>query len=95
MKLNKEEVEHIAALARLGLGDQEKEQLREQLSNILENMEVLKELDTTHVPPTAQAIVLQNVFRDDEARPSLKAEEVLANAPQQEEGSFKVRPVLE
>ncbi|MEW6033439.1 MAG: Asp-tRNA(Asn)/Glu-tRNA(Gln) amidotransferase subunit GatC [Chloroflexota bacterium] len=95
MKLSPEEVNHIATLARLGLSAEEKERLREQLSNILENMEALKEVDTTDVPPTAQSIALQNVFRDDGVLPSYPADEVLANAPQQENGSFKIQPVLE
>ncbi|MBI2958312.1 MAG: Asp-tRNA(Asn)/Glu-tRNA(Gln) amidotransferase subunit GatC [Chloroflexi bacterium] len=95
MKLSREEVEHISLLARLGLAEAEKERLREQLSNILENMELLKETATDDVPPTTQSIALQNVFREDVARPSLGSEEVMANAPQREESSIRVRPVLE
>jgi aspartyl-tRNA(Asn)/glutamyl-tRNA(Gln) amidotransferase subunit C len=66
MKLSREEVLHIALLARLGLTKAEVNRLREQLSNILENFEVLQQVDTTDVPPTAQAIPLQNVMRDDD-----------------------------
>ncbi len=95
MKLGYEEVKHIALLARLGLSEAELEKFREQLSNILENFEILQQVDTSDVPPTAQAIALENVLRDDETMPSLPAEEVLANAPSQEEGHFKVRAVLE
>ena len=65
MKLSREEVIHIAALARMGMSEAEIEKAREQLSNILENFEVLKEIDTTNVPPTAQSINLQNVMRED------------------------------
>jgi len=95
MKLSYKEVKHIALLARLGLSETELEKFREQLSNILENFEILQQVDTSDVPPTAQAIALENVLRDDETIPSLPAEEVLANAPSQEEGHFKVRAVLE
>jgi aspartyl-tRNA(Asn)/glutamyl-tRNA(Gln) amidotransferase subunit C len=95
MKLTREEVDHIALLARLGLTDHERETLGEQLSNILENMDALKEVDTLGVPPTTQSIATQNVFRDDVVCPSLSQEQVLANAPQNENGSFKVRPILE
>ena len=95
MKLSREEVIHIAALARMGLSETEIEKAREQLTNILENFEVLKEIDTTNVPPTAQSINLQNVMRDDIPRASLPVEDVLANAPDREDDLFKLRPVLE
>jgi aspartyl-tRNA(Asn)/glutamyl-tRNA(Gln) amidotransferase subunit C len=95
MKLSREEVIHIAALARMGMSEAEIEKAREQLSNILENFEVLKEIDTTNVPPTAQSINLQNVMREDSPRESLSAEDVLANAPDREGDLFKLRPVLE
>jgi aspartyl-tRNA(Asn)/glutamyl-tRNA(Gln) amidotransferase subunit C len=95
MKLSREEVIHIAALARMGITEAEIEKAREQLSNILENFEVLKEIDTTDVPPSAQSINLQNVLREDNPRASLSAEDVLANAPDREGDLFKLRPVLE
>jgi aspartyl-tRNA(Asn)/glutamyl-tRNA(Gln) amidotransferase subunit C len=95
LKLSREEVEHIALLARLGLSEEEVERLRGQLSNILENFEILQQVDTTDVPPTAHVIALGNVVRDDEVLPSLPQSEVLANAPQEEEGYFRVRAVLE
>ena len=95
MKLSREEVIHIAALARMGISEAEIEKAREQLANILENFEVLKEIDTTNVPPTAQSINLSNVMREDTPRESLAVEQVLANAPDREEDLFKLRPVLE
>jgi aspartyl-tRNA(Asn)/glutamyl-tRNA(Gln) amidotransferase subunit C len=95
MKLSREEVIHIAALARMGLSEAEIEKAREQLANILENFEVLKEVDTTNVPPTAQSINLSNVMRDDVPHESLAVEQVLANAPDREDDLFKLRPVLE
>jgi len=95
MKLSREEVLHIARLARLGLSEEEVKRLGEQLSNILENFELLKQVDTTNVPPTAQSITLQNVTREDEVAPSLLKDEVLANAPRKEDDFFRVRAVLE
>ena len=95
MKLSREEVLHIARLARLGFTKKELERFREQLSNILENFEVLQQVDTTGIPPTAQSIDLQNVMRGDKAVSSLPQSQVLANAPQKEENFFRVRPVLE
>jgi aspartyl-tRNA(Asn)/glutamyl-tRNA(Gln) amidotransferase subunit C len=95
MKLTDEEVRHIALLARLGISDSEVEKFREQLSSILENMDILKEADTAGLEPTAQSVALQNVFRPDEPSPSLPVKEVLANAPDQEDNSFKVNAVLE
>lgn len=95
MKLSREEVLHIATLARVGMTDADVEKLREQLSNILENFEILKELDTTNVPPTAQSIDLRNVERPDKQAPSCTQEEVLANTPYPESGHFRVKAVLE
>ena len=95
MKLSREEVLHIALLARLGLTETEVDRLTEQLSNILENFEELQQVDTTGVPPTAQSISLQNVVSDDKVAPSLPESEVLANAPQREGDFFRVRAVLE
>jgi len=95
MKLTREDVLHIARLARLGLTETELEKLREQLSNILENFEILQKVDTTDIPPTAQSIALQNVLRDDEVAASLPQSQILANAPQKEGNFFRVRAVLE
>ena len=95
MKLSREEVLHIARLARLGLTEIEADRLREQLSNILENFEVLQQVDTSGVPPTAQSIALRNVVSDDEVALSLPQSQVLANAPRKKENFFRVRAVLE
>ena len=95
MKLSREEVLHISRLARLGLSDEEVETARGQLAAILESFEVLQQVDTEGVPPTAQSIGLQNVLREDEPCDSLPRDEILANAPRKEEDSFKVRAVLE
>ena len=95
MKLSREEVEHIALLARLGLTDAEVEKFQLQLSNILENFELLEQVDVTGVPPTAQSITLQNVLRKDESHASFSPQEILDNAPQQEDGCFRIPAVLE
>jgi len=95
MKLSREEVLHIARLARLGLSETEIDRMGEQLSDILENFEILKQVDTSDVPPTAQSIDLRNVLRGDEVAPSLPSGEVLANAPWKEGDYFRVRAVLE
>ena len=95
MKLTREEVLHIARLARLGLTEEDVGKFREQLSNILENFEILQQVDTAAVPPTAQPLALQNVMRGDEVTPSLVPEDILANAPHREGNCFRVRAVLE
>ena len=95
MKLSREEVLHIGLLARLGLTEAEVERLREQLSNILENFEILQQVDTSGILPTAQSIPLQNVTKDDEVTPSLDQSQILANAPRKEGNFFRVRAVLE
>ncbi len=95
MKLSKEEVLHISRLARVGVTDAEVDKMREQLSNILDNFEILREVNTDGIPPTAQSIALQNVIRDDTVESSLTQADVLANAPRQEGEFFKVNAVLE
>ena len=95
MKLTHDDVLHIALLARLGLTEIEVEKFREQLSNILENFEILQQVDTTDIPPTAQSVALQNIVSDDEVAESLPQSQILANAPQKERNFFKVRVVLE
>jgi len=95
MKLSREEVLHISRLARISITDTDIEKMTEQLSNILDNFEILREVDTTGVPPTAQSIALQNIMRDDVITPSMPVQNVLANAPRQEEDFFKVNAVLE
>ena len=95
MKLSREEVQHIALLARLGLSEAEIEKFKLQLSDILENFEILEQADTSNLPPTAQSIALQNVLRPDEAKASSPVEDIVANAPQQDENCFKTRAVLE
>ena len=95
MKLSREEVLHIARLARLGLTEAEVDRLSEQLSHILENFEVLQQVDTSGILPTAQPIALQNVIKSDEVAASLAQSQILANAPRKKENFFRVKAVLE
>jgi aspartyl-tRNA(Asn)/glutamyl-tRNA(Gln) amidotransferase subunit C len=95
MKLSYEQVRHIAWLARLGLSEEEVEKFSLQLSNILENFEILKQVDTANVPPATQTIPLQNVFRKDDVADSYSQAEILSNAPKQAEKCFKVQAILE
>ena len=95
MSLSKEEVQHIALLARLGLSEADVEKFRMQLSQILQNFEILNEVDTANLEATAQSIPLHNVFRADDPKESYPLSDILLNAPQQEGGYFKVKAVLE
>ncbi len=95
MSLTLDEVRHVARLARLRLSDEELEQMREQLSEILDAVNALQEVDVEGVPPTAQVTDVVNVVRPDEVRPSLPVEEALADAPRREGDYFKVKPVFE
>ena len=95
MPLEPSEVKHIASLARIGLTDEEIEMFGDQLSQILEQFEVLNELDTSGVTPTAHAGGLQTIMRDDLTEDSLDSEDVLRNAPRREGEFFRVNAVLE
>lgn len=92
--LTKSEVEHVALLARLDLSEKEIELYTTQLAKILEYAAVLDRLDTSDVPPTAHVLPLQNVFREDLVGEHLTPEDVLANAPEKEEGFFRVPRIL-
>ncbi|MGB2695469.1 MAG: Asp-tRNA(Asn)/Glu-tRNA(Gln) amidotransferase subunit GatC [Dehalococcoidia bacterium] len=95
MSLTREEVLHIAHLARIRLNDDDVVKFREQLSEILDHFEALQQLDTEGVPPTSHPLTLESVMRDDEAKASLSRDEALANAPNIEGDAFRVRAVLE
>lgn len=95
MKITKEQVEHVANLARLQLKEEEKEWLTRDMANILEFADQLNELDISNVEPTAHVIPIQNVFREDAAEPSMNREELLKNAPSKENGCFYVPKIVE
>jgi aspartyl-tRNA(Asn)/glutamyl-tRNA(Gln) amidotransferase subunit C len=93
--ISRSDVEHVARLARLGLTDAEIGLLVPQLSRILEAVGKLASVDTSAVGPTAQVIALENVMRDDVARPAMNREAALAEAPLREGGLLRVPVVLE
>ncbi|WP_364153687.1 Asp-tRNA(Asn)/Glu-tRNA(Gln) amidotransferase subunit GatC [Paenibacillus sp. LPE1-1-1.1] len=95
MSITPKDVEHVARLARLELSDSEKDKFTEQLNAILKYAEKLNGLDTENVEPTSHVLPITNVMRADENRPSLPIEKVLLNAPDDEDGQFKVPAVLE
>lgn len=95
MALTREEVLHVAKLARVGVTDDDVAKFQSQLSDILDHFSALSEIDTTDVPPTTQSLPVENVMGKDEPRPSLTQPETLQNAPIQQEGYLRVRAVLE
>ncbi|MBI2372140.1 MAG: Asp-tRNA(Asn)/Glu-tRNA(Gln) amidotransferase subunit GatC [Deltaproteobacteria bacterium] len=95
MKITRAEVEHVATLARLALTEAEAEAFTAQLDQILTYMEKLNELDTRGIEPTAHAVTIAPVLREDEVRPSLPPAAALSNAPAREAECFKVPRVIE
>lgn len=95
MLINREVIEHVAKLARLKLEEDNIEELTQKVNNILAFVDKLNEIDTGKIPPTAHILPLQNVFREDEIKPSLPLEDVLKNAPEAEQGCFHVPKVIE
>lgn len=95
MSINREQVEHVAKLARLSLSEEEKTQFTTQLNDILQFAEKLNELHTDDVEPTSHVYPVTNVMREDVVKPSLTQEKVLANAPDQQDGYIRVPAVFE
>ena len=93
--LSREEVVHVARLARLHLSDEELERMREQLDAILAYIDKLRELDVEGVEPTSHAVPLLNVMRDDDVVPCLSQEAALANAPDRADAFFRVPRIIE
>lgn len=95
MRLTSEEVRHLAALARVGMTDEDIETMRDQMSNIMENFDILSQVDTDDVEPTGHSVDLNSVMRDDEVAESSTLDQVMANAPNREDDFIRVRAVLE
>jgi aspartyl-tRNA(Asn)/glutamyl-tRNA(Gln) amidotransferase subunit C len=93
--ISREDVVHVARLARLALTDAELETMREQLNAILAHIDALKAVDTMGVEPTSHAVPQFNVMRDDEPRPCLSLDEMLANAPDRAGDFFRVPRIIE
>lgn len=94
-RIAREEVEHVARLARMELSPADKERMRGELDRILAYIDKLRALDTTDVEPTAHAVPLTNIMRDDEPRASLSVEDMLANAPEPDGPFFRVPKIIE
>jgi aspartyl-tRNA(Asn)/glutamyl-tRNA(Gln) amidotransferase subunit C len=95
MALSREEVLHVARLARVGLTEGDVTKFQQQLSQILEHFDALRRIDTENVPPTTHTLPLEGITAPDDPQPSLTREEVLANAPVEQDGHLRVRAVLE
>lgn len=93
-RISREDVEHVAALARLALTPEEVETLTGELGVILDHADDVASLDLEGVPPTAHPLPLENVLRPDEVQPSLDRGEVLAQAPDAEDGRFRVPRIM-
>jgi aspartyl-tRNA(Asn)/glutamyl-tRNA(Gln) amidotransferase subunit C len=94
-RISREEAEHVAALARLALDDDELERITQELAGILEHFTEIAALDLDDVPPTSHPLPLVNVTRPDAVAPTLSRDEVLAAAPDTEDGRFRVPRILE
>jgi len=92
--LSRDDVEHVAYLARLGLTDEELARLEGQLNHILDQYAILATVPTDHIAPTAQTIELENILRDDVSRPALPRDAVLANAAEHDGAFIVVPPIL-
>ena len=92
MAITRDEVLHVARLARLALSDEEVERLTAELGAILDAVSKVAELDLDDVPPTSHPLDLVNVWDEDEPRPSLPLDEAFANAPEREGDLFRVPP---
>ena len=94
-RISREDVQHVARLARLELSEPELVRMQDELSHILAYIDKLRSLDTTGVEPTAHAVPLTNVMREDEPRPSLPRADMLANAPEAAGDFFRVPRIIE
>ncbi|GAA0460079.1 Asp-tRNA(Asn)/Glu-tRNA(Gln) amidotransferase subunit GatC [Alkalibacillus silvisoli] len=94
-KISKDQVKHVANLARLAITEEEAEKYSEQLSAIIDFSEQLNELDTTDVEPTTHVLEMKNIMRKDEPKEWISKEDALKNAPDQKDGQFRVPSILD
>jgi aspartyl-tRNA(Asn)/glutamyl-tRNA(Gln) amidotransferase subunit C len=94
-RISREDVQHVARLARLELSAEDLARMQAELSNILAYIDKLRSVDTAGVPPTSHAVPLTNVMREDESRPSLPLADMLANAPEAAGDFFRVPRIVE
>ncbi|MBC7959170.1 MAG: Asp-tRNA(Asn)/Glu-tRNA(Gln) amidotransferase subunit GatC [Vallitaleaceae bacterium] len=95
MKITKEQVTHVANLARLNLTEEEKEVMTKDMASIISFVDQMNGLDISGIKPTDHIIPINNVFRDDVVKPSMNREELLRNAPEQENGCYSVPKIVE
>lgn len=95
MKVTREDVENVALLSRLSIDEKDMDKNIQELSDFLEYVDILQQVDTENVAPTAHVLPIQNVFREDVVKPSLNRDLALSNAPEQENGYFRVPKIVE
>lgn len=95
MKVTREDVENVALLSRLSIDEKDMDKNIQELSDFLEYVDRLQQVDTENVTPTAHVLPIQNVFREDVVKPSLDRDLALSNAPEQEDGYFRVPKIVE
>ena len=95
MKVTREDVENVALLSRLRIDEKDMDKNIQELSDFLEYVDRLQQVDTENVAATAHVLPIQNVFREDVVKPSLNRDSALSNAPEQEDGYFRVPKIVE
>ena len=95
MKITKNDVEYVAKLSRLYISEEQKEKLTQDMTAIIGFADKLSQIDTSDTQPQAHAITVENVFRDDEIKPSYKRDDILKNAPDKQAGCFAVPRIVE
>tara|TARA_A100001037_G_C14980913_1_gene558036 strand:+ start:154 stop:453 length:300 start_codon:yes stop_codon:yes gene_type:complete len=93
--LTSEAIRHLASLTRISMSDEEVEKMRDEMSNILDNIAVLNEINTDSVDPTGHSVDLTSVLRDDVSKDSFSTTDILSNAPNHDEDLIKIKPVFE
>lgn len=95
MKVTDELIDYVSSLARLSLSDDEKAKIKDEISKIIDYMDILNQVDTADVEPMSHVLPVTNIFRKDEVVPSYDRDAILANAPDSDEGAFRVPKTVE